>query len=115
MKISLFLTLMVFPLFAIARSYHIQGYDPYSNQHYRGVAFLTEDKNGVYQAKWQVHGRTYRGTGLREGDKVSFLFMLDDNSIAGVEVYKVEGDTLKGSFVSLGKSLIGYEILYPKQ
>lgn len=107
----LIIFLLFSPLFAIVGNYRIQGYDPYSRQYYSGKAVITEDQNGVYQARWKVRGRVYQGTGLREGNRISFLFMLDDHSISGVEVYTIEGNTLRGSFVALGGHLIGQETL----
>lgn len=99
-------------LYAIEGIYDVQGYDPYIQKKYSGGAFITKDQNGVYQARWNTEGKKYVGTGLMSENEISFIFTSpDDPNATGVQIYKIEGTTLKGSWVLLGKSLVGSETL----
>jgi hypothetical protein len=82
------------------------------------TATFTKDQNGVYQATWdevqkgkKMH---YVGTGLEQADSISFIFQnTDDDSDAGLQVYKVRGNGLEGRFVAINKNLVGDEKLSP--
>jgi hypothetical protein len=111
------LTTLIFALsatsgYAIEGCYTVSGFDPYwKKSEYKGEVEITKDKNDVYQAKWVVGDIVSLGTGLKTNNMVSFVFTSPE---PGVIVYKIDNDTLNGSFVYLGKSLIGNEKLQKK-
>jgi hypothetical protein len=103
--------------YAIEGSYNVSGFDPYENTSYQGTMEITKDKNDVFQAKWVIDGSICLGTGLKTGHMVSFVFKspaTEKQQEEGVQVYKIEKDTLEGPFVYLGKSLVGKEKLTKK-
>lgn len=96
-------------LFAIEGAYTISGQDPYEKAPYTGTAVITKEGD-VYQGQWSFDDKEkYVGTGLKNGNEVSFIFQKDDKTLSGVQVYKIDGTTLSGPWVLLGKSLIGTE------
>lgn len=96
-------------LFAVEGTYNVSGQDPYEKAPYTGTAVITKNKD-VYQGQWSFDdGEKYVGTGLKSGDEVSFIFQKEDKTLSGVQIYKIDGATLSGSWVLLGKSLIGTE------
>jgi hypothetical protein len=104
--------------YAIEGSYNVSGSDPYWEQkEYKGTVEITKDKNDVFQAKWVIDGNVSMGTGLKTGNMVSFIFKSPESEKKqeeGVVVYKIEKNVLEGSFVYLGKSLVGKEKLEKK-
>lgn len=100
--------------YAIEGSYNVSGNDPYEKTNYKGTVEITKDKNDVYQAKWNIDGEETLGTGLKTDNMISFGFKVSDvakSKEQGVVVYKIGKDSLDGSFVYLGQSLVGKEKL----
>lgn len=119
-KIFVCLCAFSFSLQAIEGSYNIKAEDvPGSHDYCTGTLEIVKDKNDVYQFTWNVleEGvqKVYLGTGLKEDRSLSLVFQeaLDGKAKCGgsegIQIYHMEGDTLKGPYVYLGKSQIGME------
>jgi hypothetical protein len=99
---------------AVEGNYTFSGWDPYANLSYKGTSTITQDKGDVYQAVWNFEdGEKYKGTGIKTGDQISFMFTRltgpNGEDPFGVQVYKIQENTLLGSWVLLEKSLVGNE------
>jgi len=98
---------------SLTGTYGITGYDPSTGESYRGKAKITGEED-VYQITWSlpIEKKVYIGTGIRQGDTVSFVF-LDQRApeSPGVLVYKIDDDTLSGKWVLLGRTRKGSETL----
>ena len=103
------------PLLAdsLTGTYGITGFDPSKGEPYQGKAKITGEGD-VYQITWSfpLEKKVYIGTGIRQGDTVSFVY-LDQRApnTPGVLVYKIKDDTLSGKWVALGRTKKGSETL----
>lgn len=106
-------------LYGFEGSYSLRGVDPYEEQLYSGRVDIVKDQNGVYQAHWIINdNETYLGTGLKTEDEIAFVFIgqkpkAHTPPLTGLQLYKIEGETLKGTWVLWNRALIGYETLEP--
>ncbi len=101
---------------AVEGTYTGSGTDPYEKTTYTVTATFTKDKNGVYQVTWDEMEKgkkfLYKGTGLEQNGLISFVFQnAEDNTDIGIQVYKINGDTLEGRYVEFNKNLVGDEKL----
>lgn len=98
---------------SLTGTYGITGFDPNTGDSYQGSAKITGEGD-VYQMTWTVPAKkkVYIGTGIRQGDTISFVY-LDQRApeSPGVQVYKIEDDTLSGKWVGLGRTKKGSETL----
>jgi hypothetical protein len=115
-SLAFLLSLITVSLFAIEGKYTLTGNDPYNKMSYTGTAEITKDKNNVYQIKWTFNEggniTKDRGTGIKMENIVSFIFKSvkgENASDEGVQVYKINNDTLEGPYVLLGQNLVGTE------
>lgn len=98
---------------SLAGEYGISGYDPYTGKTYQGKAHLRE-KGNVYHVTWHTipEGTVYVGTGIRQGNSISFVFSNRSKpEDIGVQLYTVQDDTLSGKWVLLGRDRKGSETL----
>jgi len=108
---------------AIEGTYIVSGEDPYEKQPYTGTATISRGgQNGVFQISWVFdNGEKYEGTGLTSGgDEVSFAFKQTNaretsKPLIGLQLYKIDGNVLKGLWVLLDNSLLGTEELIKKE
>lgn len=122
--LALSLLLCSLPAFAdVEGTYIFKGYDPRLKVKYDGVATIKKGENGVYQAEWTHGERKFVGTGILTGDILSFItsgptmgaaFGEEKKNITYLNVYKVQGNLLKGTWVSLGETIIGTEDMEKK-
>jgi len=84
---------------AITGSYNCVG-DTGGGRQYKGEVEISKEE-GVYNLEWTVAGKTYRGIGLRDGDKLSVSWV--SAGIGGIVVYKIEkGGKLAGRWSQFG-------------
>ena len=103
-------------LYAVEGTYVGSGTDPDNKGSYTVTATFTKDKNGTYQATWDEMRKGssshYEGTGLEQGGYLSFVYQnADDASDAGIQMYKIKGNTLEGRFVPIHENSVGNEKL----
>lgn len=98
---------------SLAGTYGITGFDPSSGEPYQGKAKITGEGD-VYQMTRNIPSekKVYIGTGIRQGDIVSFV-LIDQRApnSPSVQIYKIEDDTLSGKWVHLGRTKKGSETL----
>lgn len=97
----------------ISGTYKVRGVNPFTHHKYRGV--VTIERHGeTYNALWTFSDGTHdAGTGLRQGNQISFVFTSPDvpDSISGVQVYEIKANCLKGPWTVLGADKAGFESL----
>ena len=103
----------------IEGSYDVTGFDPYEKKSYTGTVEITKGANDVYQAQWTLNlvPKSYKGTGLKNKDEVSFIYQASlprERGEVGLQVYAIKGNKLEGRFVYADGSLIGNETLTKK-
>lgn len=94
-------------------TYGISGFNPNTGESYTGKAQIT-GQGDVYQMTWNIptEKKVHIGTGIRQGDIISFVFMDQRNPEApGVLIYNIEDDTLSGKWIQLGRNRKGSETL----
>ena len=105
---------LMFPLCAFASIcgiYEVHGYDPQDNHEYAGSVSITKDDE-VYSVIWTFeNNNTDTGTGVRKGDTLSIVFLEDNSTSYGTQLYKVYGSTLSGPWVRFGGTEEGSETL----
>ena len=98
---------------SLAGTYGITGFDPTTQESYHGKAKITGEGD-VYQITWSypTEKKVYIGTGIRQGNSISFVFVDQRAPNApGVQVYTIQDDTLAGKWVQLGRNKKGSETL----
>jgi len=105
----------------IEGNYSAIGFDPYFKGSYTGTAMVIEDDDDVYQFRWGYDqgGKLNEsiGTGIRVGDTICIVFRSlpgETNQENGLQIYKINDDSLEGPFVFLDKNLTGTEKLQKK-
>lgn len=102
--------------------YSFKGWNPYVKSNYTGTAVITKGESEVYEAEWIQGNRKFTGTGLKSGNKISFIvtgpplgtFFGETEKAIFLIVYKISGKKLKGSWVRLHNTLIGTEEMHKK-
>lgn len=109
---STILFLLPFYLSAhITGTYELNGFDPDTNQSYTGTVVI-ERQRAIYTATWTFDGgNTDIGTGVRKDDSISFVFLESNSNTAGVQLYEIDGHTLKGPWARFGATRRGFEKL----
>ncbi len=119
---SLLASLLLFPicLFAgISGNYTVSGFDPTLNANYTGTAVITSapatvGTGTVYTIVWTYTDfPTIIGTGVRKGCYLSFVYTEEVTGITpfGTQLYKIDGNKLKGPWILFGDTRIGLETL----
>lgn len=107
-------------LFAgISGNYLVTGLDKTVEppQPYTGSAIISKQgsgKDAVYTIVWNYpNSDPFYGTGVREGDAVSFVYNEECTSYYGVQLYDIKnrGDVLDGKWVDFQASAGGFETL----
>ena len=121
MRTLLLTALCIFSASIFAESldgtYGITGFDPITGRSYTGKAKIT-GQGDIYRitANIPTEKKVHFGTGIRQGDTISFVFMDQRNQEApGVLIYSIDGDTLSGKWIQLGRNRKGSETLKKMQ
>lgn len=111
-------TLFVLPvtLFAgITGTYKVSGVSPATHEKYKGTVVISQSGH-VYNAIWTFSGgNTDTGTGVRKDNFISFVFVEGQPAVStlainsGVQIYEIEGKTLKGPWVRINGTRRGFE------
>lgn len=112
---SIILCLCLATLHAIEGIYDVTGYDPYNNMAYRMTCKIVKVDDMVYTGHWirEDKKESYKGTGLRVGNQISFALVSKDPAenikFIGLQNYEIQGDTLTGSWIFYNQDRIGLE------
>lgn len=108
-KVLLALFLLPMMIFAgISGTYDVTGFNFDSSFSYTAV--LTIEKQGdIYTADWLFSDNsTSHGTGIRQEDSIAFIF--NEGDLNGVQLYAIDGCSLKGPWVFYDEEPKGYEV-----
>ena len=107
--IGLFLLAPVFAFSGISGTYRVSGIQPGATY---GGTVVIERYNTVYKATWtDDDGEIERGTGVRKGDTISFVFKKGNMEAYGVQMYKISKHYLQGPWAWYGETWNGFEKL----
>ncbi len=101
-------------LFAgISGTYQVHGGDPSDGSTYTGTLVI-EKVDEVYTASWMLSDGSSTGTGVRKGDNLAIVFVgvdANNNPLTGVQLYKIEENTLtSGPWTIYGSTTKGFEV-----
>lgn len=91
----------------LAGGYDIVGTDPVTRDIYHGTAVLTR-RGAAYLFEAEIDGMRYAGLGLHDAAAgvLALSFLEGENARSlGVTVLRVEGGSLRGTWVSRGEAL----------
>lgn len=113
LKSLLSFCLLPLSLFAyLSGTYEVDGILAGTDQPYSGTVVIERQDDHIYTARWVFTDNSVDlGTGVRDGDALSFVFFEESTSDYGVQLYKIEGDVLKGPWVRYGATEKGFEKL----
>lgn len=111
---TVFLTIFfLFPLYmfgSITGTYESIRIGP-MNEIDTGVAYITK-RDSIYSIIWTCKdGGSAVGTGVRNGDSISFVYKEDDSEFFGVQQYKIGKHTLTGPWVLFETTDAGFDFL----
>ena len=111
--LALLLSIPLYLLAHIEGTYEIKGTTP-ANIEYTGLLFIEKVGDAVFRAHWTftsgISG-TDEGTGVKKGNRISFVFLESEDISQGIgtQLYKINGDKLKGPWVLQGGTVSGFE------
>lgn len=107
---------LAMPLFGdpLEGEYGVTGFDPYTKEHYQGTASV-KHRGEVYDFTWHIkpQNQIYFGTGIRKGDIISVVYKKSHTNPMemGLHTYQIDGNTLSGKWVAIGRNKQGAETL----
>lgn len=106
--VSVFFLFPIYMFANITGTYEVVGFDPLTGD-YTGTLVITK-QDDIYTSFWDFSGgSTAVGTGVREGDDISFVFDEDGGASFGVQLYEINCHTLFGPWVRFEAVESGFE------